>query len=87
MLDQMIVFATLVIALVLFAHGRLRYDLVALLALMAVSLTGVIDSGQAFSGFGQPQVITVGAILVITRGLSNGGGCRCLQSTPGKDWS
>ncbi len=73
MFDQIIVFLTLLLALFLFAQGRLRYDLVALLALLSVTLTGVIDSQDAFLGFGQPQVITVASILVITRGLSNSG--------------
>ena len=71
--DQTIVFAVLVMALVMFIWGRFRYDLVALLALMAVVLTGVLPVDQAFSGFSHPAVITVAAVLMISRALQNAG--------------
>jgi len=73
MLQQVIVFSTLFLALVLFVWGRWRYDIVALLALLAVTVTGVIPAGQAFTGFGHPAVITVAAVLVVSRGLLNSG--------------
>jgi di/tricarboxylate transporter len=73
MLEQLIVFSTLFLALVLFVWGRWRYDIVALLALLAVTVTGVIPAGQAFTGFGHPAVITVAAVLVVSRGLLNSG--------------
>lgn len=71
--DQAIVFVTLVIALVLFVHGRLRYDIVALIALFIVTITGVVPWNEAFLGFANPAVITVAAVLVISRGLQNAG--------------
>lgn len=71
--DQTIVFATLAGALVLFAWGRWRYDLVALIALLAVVLTGVVPLDQAFNGFAHPAVVTVVAVLVISRALQNAG--------------
>ncbi|MCC5868767.1 MAG: anion permease [Gammaproteobacteria bacterium] len=71
--DQAIVFAVLAMALVMFIWGRFRYDLVALLALMAVVLTGVLPIDQAFTGFAHPAVITVAAVLVISRALQNAG--------------
>lgn len=73
MVDQVIVFSTLLVSLVLFISGRWRYDVVALLALLAVTITGVIPVEQAFAGFGHPAVITVAAILVVSRGLLNAG--------------
>lgn len=72
-LNQVIVFGTLFFALVLFVHGRVRYDIVALLALFVVTITGVVSGEQAFLGFGNPAVITVAAVLVISRGLQNSG--------------
>lgn len=71
--DQTIVFAVLAMALVMFIWGRFRYDLVALLALMAVVLTGVLPIDQAFTGFSHPAVITVAAVLMISRALQNAG--------------
>ncbi|MDQ3398721.1 MAG: SLC13 family permease, partial [Deinococcota bacterium] len=73
MIEQIIIFTTLFLALVLFIWGRWRYDVVAMLALLAVSITGLVEGGAAFAGFGHPAVITVAAVLVISRGLSNSG--------------
>ncbi len=73
MLDQVIVFTVLAAALVLFIWGRWRYDVVALTAMMAVVLTGIVSPDDAFRGFAHPAVITVAAVLVISRGLSNAG--------------
>ncbi len=73
MLDQIIVFTVLFLSLLLFMWERWRYDLVALLALMAIAVAGVIPAGLVFSGFGHPAVITVAAVLVVSRGLRNSG--------------
>lgn len=72
-MDQLLVFAVLGVALVLFIQGRWRYDVVALVALLVLVAAGVVDSGQAFLGFGHPAVVTVVAVLVISRGLETAG--------------
>ena len=72
-IQQAVIFATLLLTLVLFVAGRWRYDVVALLALMIVTLTGLVPPERAFSGFGNPAVITVAAVLVLSRGLQNSG--------------
>jgi di/tricarboxylate transporter len=71
--DQTIVFAVLFGALLLFAWGRWRYDLVAVIALLAVVLAGIVPVDEAFTGFGHPAVVTVAAVLVISRALQNAG--------------
>ncbi|PSF08966.1 SLC13 family permease [Marinobacter halophilus] len=71
--DQWIVFLILGLTLALFVWNRLRFDVVAMLALLAVALTGLVESDQLFAGFGHPAVITVAAVLVISQGLVNGG--------------
>lgn len=71
--DQAVVFSVLGLALFLFALGPIRYDVVALLALLAVTLTGVIPARDAFSGFGHPSVVTVAAVLVLSSGLQQAG--------------
>jgi di/tricarboxylate transporter len=68
---QIYVIAVLCCTLGLFVWGRWRYDLVALMALMAVLLGGIVPPEQAFVGFGHPAVITVAAVLVISRALQN----------------
>ncbi len=70
---QDIVLSTLGAALILFVWGRWRYDIVALLALLAVELTGSIPARDAFLGFAHPAVITVAAILIISYTLCESG--------------
>jgi di/tricarboxylate transporter len=79
-LQQGIVFVVLLATLVLFIVGRWRYDLVALLALLTLTIIGefpgvgsIINPQDAFSGFGHPAVVTVAAVLVVGRGLLNSG--------------
>lgn len=71
--EQAYVFGVLAVALVLFMWGRWRYDLVAVLALLALVVARIIPSDHAFSGFAHPAVITVAAVLVLGRGLRNSG--------------
>jgi len=71
--QQTIVFAVLVLSLFFFAVGRWRYDVVALFMLLVVAVAGIIPAKDAFSGFGHPAVITVAAVLVVSRGLMNSG--------------
>jgi di/tricarboxylate transporter len=71
--EQIFVFAVLAATLTLFIWGRWRYDVVALSALVAVLLAGIVPAKDAFSGFGHPAVITVAAVLVISRTIQNSG--------------
>jgi di/tricarboxylate transporter len=71
--DQAIAFATLFVAFGLFLCGGLRHDVVAMLALLIVVLTGLVPFDQAFDGFAHPAVITVAAVLVLSRALQNAG--------------
>ena len=59
----------LAVALALFVSGRLRVDLVAMLLVLALALTGLIDLRQATSGFGSEPAIIVAAAFVISGGL------------------
>ena len=70
---QIIAFSILGMTLVLFVWGRWRYDLVAIAALLAVTIAGLIPAREAFLGFAHPAVVTVAAVLVISRSLRNAG--------------
>ena len=72
-IEQGIVFAVLGITLAMFVWNRLRFDVVAMLALLAVAIAGLVPTEELFAGFGHPAVITVAAVLVISQGLVNGG--------------
>jgi len=69
----LILFIVLVAMLVLFVWNRWRYDIVALVALLVVAVAGLVPPSQVFAGFGHPAVITVAAVLVLSRGLLNAG--------------
>ncbi len=71
--EQIIIFSTLGLVLILFIWGRWRYDLVAIFALLVVTVTGLVSPGVAFMGFGHPAVITVAAVLIVSRALFNSG--------------
>ena len=73
LVEHWILFGTLILTLVLFITGRWRYDLVALMALLTLTLAGLIPPERTFSGFSNPAVITVAAVLVVSRGLQNSG--------------
>ncbi len=60
-------------ALILFATSVIRYDLVAMIALLACVVAGLVPVDEAFNGFSNPAVITVAAVLIISRGLENAG--------------
>jgi di/tricarboxylate transporter len=59
--------------LILFVSDRLRYDLVAAIALSAAVLTGVVPAKKAFEGFASPVVIIIASVLVISRAVSVSG--------------
>ena len=71
--DQLIVFGVLAATLVMFVWNRWRYDIVALMALLVVALVGIVPPDQVFMGLCHPAVITVAAVLVLSRGLLNAG--------------
>jgi di/tricarboxylate transporter len=56
-------------AVVLFVSERLRPDLVAIMVLLAVILTGLLTPQEAFASIGNPAVVTVGATFVISAAL------------------
>lgn len=72
-LPQLLVLGVLLLALAGFVLDRWRYDLVAMGALLAVAVLGLVPAEEVFAGFGHPAVITVAAILVIGHGLVRAG--------------
>lgn len=71
--EQSYAFAVLAATLGLFIWGKWRYDVVAVLALLAVGIPGIVTAKDVFAGFGHPAVITVAAVLVISKTLQASG--------------
>ncbi len=72
-LAQALAFAVIVAMMALFAWGRLRYDVVALLALLASIAVGIVKPDQAFKGFGDDIVIIVASALLVSAAVSRSG--------------
>ena len=71
--EQSTLFAILIATLALFAWGRVRYDVVAVSALLAAVIANIVPAESAFNGFGHPAVITVAAILILSRAIRESG--------------
>jgi di/tricarboxylate transporter len=69
-MDITLTLLILLIAIILFATEWIRMDLVSLMVLLAVTLTGLVTPEEAFSGFSNPAVITVAAMFVLGAGIS-----------------
>ncbi len=63
----------LLVALLLFVTEWIRYDVVALLVLVSLNLSGILTLEETFSGFSNPAVITVAAVLVMSQAVQNSG--------------
>ena len=81
--DQYAICLIIITTFILFVWGRWRYDIVSIVALFTLVLVDKIlggkssqlieDPSQAFLGFGHPAVVTVAAVLIISRALQNSG--------------
>ncbi len=72
-LSQGLVFAILLAMVALFIWDRIRYDLVALLALVAAMAAGVVPLDGAFSGFSDDVVIIIASALVLSVAVGKSG--------------
>lgn len=71
--DQYSVIGVLFTTLFLFIWGKMRYDIVALIALFASFFLGLIPINTLFSGYGHPATITVVLVLMLSHGLTKSG--------------
>lgn len=71
--DQMMSFALVGAVVVLLVWDKLRYDVVAVLALLAGVLTGLVPAKRAFSGFADEIVIIIAGALIISAGIARSG--------------
>lgn len=68
--DQLIFISIMLVSIVLFVSEYLRVDMVAMLIVLALSLTGLLEVKEAFSGFSSEPAIIVAAVFVLSAGLS-----------------
>jgi di/tricarboxylate transporter len=70
---QWLSIGTLLGMMILFIWGRFRYDVTAILALLAALAVGIVKPKDAFSGFSDDIVIIVGSALVLSAAMQRSG--------------
>jgi di/tricarboxylate transporter len=72
-LPQGLTFAIVAAMMALFVWGKIRYDVVALLALVTSVFVGIVPAKEAFAGFSDDVVIIVAAALVVSAAIAKSG--------------
>ncbi len=67
--DATISFVVLAAVVVVFVRDRLPVAIVAIGVALSLWATGVLDLGQALDGFGDPAVLFIGALFVVSEAL------------------
>ncbi len=68
-LSLFFVLSLLFVAIILFVRNRPRMDVVAILVLLALPLSGVLTVPEALTGFSDPSVVVIAALFVVGDGL------------------
>ena len=68
--DQLIFICIMIGAIWLFISEYLRVDVVGMLIILSLAITGLIDTKDAFSGFSSEPAIILAAVFVLSAGLS-----------------
>jgi di/tricarboxylate transporter len=70
MIDQVpLTLGIVVVAVALLLSDQLRADLVALLVVVALGISGILTPRESFSGFASSAVVTIVSVFVLTEGL------------------
>ncbi len=64
-----LVFVILAATVAAFASDRVRLDLVALIAMLALTISGVLTPAQALAGFAEPLTLMIAGLFVVGAGL------------------
>jgi di/tricarboxylate transporter len=76
--DQLLTLAILFSLIVVFLWDTLRYDIVALLALLASVAAGIVPADKAFSGFSNPVLPLIAAALIVSAAIGQSGAIEIL---------
>lgn len=68
-LEILFVFALLLTTILLFIWDRIRMDIVAMMVVVALAISGVITPAETVSGFGQSLVVMIAGLFVVGEGI------------------
>jgi len=71
--EMFFVLAVVLVTVLLFAWEKLPVDLVSIMVMSALILSGVVSPGEGISGFSHPATVTVTAMFVLSGGLYRSG--------------
>jgi di/tricarboxylate transporter len=71
--ENILILAILAAAVILFVTEKLRVDLIAMMVLVTLALSGLVTIEEAFSGFASPAVITVWSVYIVSGALFRSG--------------
>ena len=63
----------LIITIGLFVWGKFTPDMVALISMISLFLTGILDVNETLSGFSNPTVVMIAALFIIGEGIAQTG--------------
>ena len=75
-LEVLVVGGILAAAVVLFVTEKVRVDLVALMVMLGLVVTGILEGEEAIMGFANEAVITIASVLVLSGALARTGVAR-----------
>ena len=79
--DGWITIAVIVGMVVVMAANLAGPDMVLIAAVTILLLTGIIEPGEAFTGFSNPAVVTIAALFVVAAGVKETGGLDLIART------
>ncbi|MEX2466083.1 MAG: SLC13 family permease [Gemmatimonadota bacterium] len=78
------VFGILVVTVAMFVADVFRLDVVALMSLLALALTGLLTPDEALAGFADPVVLMIAGLFVVGDGLFQTGVARAIGRWPAR---
>ena len=67
--EILFVFGLLLVTILLFVSGFWRLDVVAIMVILTLMLSGLLSPGDALAGFGDPVVLLIAGLFVVGEGL------------------
>jgi di/tricarboxylate transporter len=67
--EILFVFGLLLVTIFLFVSGFWRLDVVAIMVILTLMLSGLLSPGDALAGFGDPVVLLIAGLFVVGEGL------------------
>ena len=67
--DLLFIFILLFVTIVLFVSGRFRLDVVAIMVILALMISGLLTPVEALAGFGDPVVLLIAGLFVVGEAL------------------